>query len=61
MLINEHACERIYRSGSFQITMPNRIHFVRQTAAVLMACVLIASLLSGFAAAQGGANKQPLT
>jgi hypothetical protein len=44
-----------------QITMPNQIHFVRQTAAVLMACGLIASLLPGFAAAQGGANKPPLT
>ena len=32
--------------------MPNQNQFVRQTAAVLMACGLIASLLPGFAAAQ---------
>jgi len=41
--------------------MPNQVHFIRQAFAVLMACVLVASLLSGFAAAQGGANKPPLT
>ena len=33
--------------------MSNHIQFIRQSAAVLMACGLIASLLPGFGAAQG--------
>jgi hypothetical protein len=35
-----------------RITMPNQVQFVRRTAAVLMACGLIASLLPGLAVAQ---------
>lgn len=33
------------------MTMPNQVQLVRQTVASLMVCGLIASLLSGFAAA----------
>jgi hypothetical protein len=39
--------------------MPNQNQFVRQTAAVLLACGLIASLLPVFAAAQDGPDKPP--
>ena len=38
--------------GLGKITMSNQNQFVRQTAAVLLACGLIVSLLPGFAAAQ---------
>jgi len=40
--------------------MSNQSLFIRQTAAVLLACGLIASLLSSFADAHGGADKKPV-
>jgi hypothetical protein len=43
---------RASKANSYQLIMPNQFQCVRQTAAVLMACGLIASLLPGFAAAQ---------
>jgi hypothetical protein len=44
--------ENPYAIQRRRITMSNQGQFIRRTAAVLMVCVLIASLLPGFAAAQ---------
>jgi hypothetical protein len=43
---------RASKANSYQLITPNQFQCVRQTAAVLMACALIAGLLPGFAAAQ---------